>query len=294
MSAPRSLSFTADQVRRLDNDRFLCALFAPEARREALFALYAFNLEVAMIPEAVTEPMLGLIRLQWWREAIRNVYSGTPPRHDLVAALADAVQRFGLSHTHFERLLEAREHDLDERPPKDMDALLAYVEGTSASLTALALEILCAGEGGGGRPAADGPGEAAMAASRHVGIAWALAGLLRAVDFHACAQRLYLPQALLDQAGVGADEVFARRPSPGLARVATAVADAARENLDAARRLRPLVPRRAHPALLPAVLAEAYLRRLARARYDVFDPRLSIAKPVRVLRLVAASVRGRY
>ena len=59
-----------------DYDRYLSALFAPACRREALFALIAFNHEIARIPEAVSEPMLGRIRLQWWREVLEAVYAG--------------------------------------------------------------------------------------------------------------------------------------------------------------------------------------------------------------------------
>ncbi|MEX2008823.1 MAG: squalene/phytoene synthase family protein, partial [Dongiaceae bacterium] len=41
--ATSGLSYGAAEVRRGDRDRFLTALFAPADRREALFALYAFN-----------------------------------------------------------------------------------------------------------------------------------------------------------------------------------------------------------------------------------------------------------
>jgi phytoene synthase len=61
------LSAVAELVRRHDRDRYMTALFAPAARREALFALYAFNYEIARVREAVTQPTLGQIRLQWWR-----------------------------------------------------------------------------------------------------------------------------------------------------------------------------------------------------------------------------------
>jgi NADH dehydrogenase [ubiquinone] 1 alpha subcomplex assembly factor 6 len=67
------LSYCAQQLRRLDPDRYLTALFAPDRRREGLFALYAFNLEVARAREAVREPMMGLIRLQWWRDALEEI-----------------------------------------------------------------------------------------------------------------------------------------------------------------------------------------------------------------------------
>ena len=57
-------------VRRHDRDRYQTALFAPADRREAIFALYAFNYEIARVREIVTQPMLGQIRLQWWREIV--------------------------------------------------------------------------------------------------------------------------------------------------------------------------------------------------------------------------------
>ena len=84
------LSYCAKQIRDFDNDRFLASLFADDAVREDLFALYAFNLEVARTRERVSEPMLGQIRLQWWRELIEAPPSGRAlDSHELLPALAD-------------------------------------------------------------------------------------------------------------------------------------------------------------------------------------------------------------
>ena len=70
MAESQNLSPLARLVRRHDRDRFLTALFAPAERREDLLALYAFNYEIAKTREVVSEPVLGQIRLQWWRETI--------------------------------------------------------------------------------------------------------------------------------------------------------------------------------------------------------------------------------
>ena len=79
-AAAGGLSPVAALVRHHDRDRFQTALFAPARRREALFALYAFNYEIARVRESVREPMLGQIRLQWWREAIDAAYAGAAAR----------------------------------------------------------------------------------------------------------------------------------------------------------------------------------------------------------------------
>src|SRR5215469_407438 len=95
------LSPVAALVRQHDHDRFQTALFAPSAQREALFALYAFNYEIARVRETVREPMLGRIRLQWWREVIAAACEGGAERqHEVVVPLTAAIRERGLSRTH--------------------------------------------------------------------------------------------------------------------------------------------------------------------------------------------------
>ena len=59
-------------VREADKDRFLASLFAPAEKRRDLFALYAFNAEVAAVEGKVHDPMAGEIRLQYWHDLIAH------------------------------------------------------------------------------------------------------------------------------------------------------------------------------------------------------------------------------
>jgi len=78
----------AASVRAADPDRYFAALFAPAAQRPFLLALYAFNAEVARVAETVREPMLGAIKLEWWRETSEGASRGTPRNHDVARGLA--------------------------------------------------------------------------------------------------------------------------------------------------------------------------------------------------------------
>ena len=80
-------------LREGDKDRFLPTLFAPPKYRRALFALYAFNLEVARTRELAREPMPGEIRLQWWREVLGGIGRGDVDAHPAAAAIRDVVVR---------------------------------------------------------------------------------------------------------------------------------------------------------------------------------------------------------
>ena len=77
------ISYCARLLRQQDPDRYLTALFAPAERREALFALYAFNLELARARESVREPIMGRMRLQWWRDCLPEIMAGQARREEL-------------------------------------------------------------------------------------------------------------------------------------------------------------------------------------------------------------------
>jgi NADH dehydrogenase [ubiquinone] 1 alpha subcomplex assembly factor 6 len=286
--APRGLSPLGDLVRRHDRDRYQTALFAPADRREALFALYALNYEIARVRESVTQPMLGQIRLQWWREVIEAAYGGEAPRrHEVALPLTTAIRDFGLRRPYFDRMIDAREVDLSDGPPADMAALVAYAEGTSAELIRLAVEVL---EPERRHPA----GTAVVAAAAHIGIAYALAGLLRAMPFHARTGRSYIPADLASEGGLDPRDYSDLRTTPGLRRAVSRIAETAESHLVSARQLRAEVPRGALPALLPGVIADRALVRLQRAGWNPFDPRVAAPDTLQSWRLAAAVWRGRF
>src|SRR5215468_1370027 len=116
-TAEADAAYCLDQVRQFDRDRYLTVLFAGSQARADLLALYAFNLEVAKTRELVREPMMGLVRLQWWRDCVAEIYAGNERRHQVVQPLAAAIRGHGLERGLFDRLIDAREDDLGGRPP---------------------------------------------------------------------------------------------------------------------------------------------------------------------------------
>jgi phytoene synthase len=270
-------------IRRHDRDRYQTALFAPAERREALFALYAFNYEIARVREIVTQPMLGQIRLQWWREIVDAAFAGAPPRqHEIAGPLAAVIRGHRLTRAHFDRMIDTRERDLADEPPATLAALEDYAEGTAAALLYLALEVLGVTEPG------------ARASAREVGIAYALAGLLRAMPSHARAGRCYIPADIAARTGLDPEDYTGRRDTRALRAAAAAIAEAAAGHLRAAKRNRREVPRSARAAMLSGIVAARFLTRLRRADYNPFAPNLATPDPLQSWRLVAAALRGGF
>ncbi|MBI1273181.1 MAG: squalene/phytoene synthase family protein [Alphaproteobacteria bacterium] len=272
------------RLRAQDYERYLTCLFAPPGRQEALAALYGFNYEIARVAEQVSEPAIGMIRLQWWRDAITEIYEGKPPRaHETVAALAAAVKTHRLPQEPFQRLINAREADLSDTPPQRVQDFTAYAEATGATLGALAAAILEASE-------------TATAAAREAAAAYAITGMLRATAFFARQRRLLLPYDLLMRHHVMANSIFDLKPSHGLAAAVRELAALAETRLE---RCEALAAGLANPeqravlaALLPAALARQHLKAIGRQRHNVFAPRLSMRHPLCLPRLAWRALRG--
>jgi hypothetical protein len=100
------------QVRHHDKDRFLASLYAPAERRPFLFALYAFALEIGRVRRVVREPLVGTIRLQWWREALGGTRAEEAGANPVMVALQDAARRSGLEVDRLIDAVEARQSEL--------------------------------------------------------------------------------------------------------------------------------------------------------------------------------------
>lgn len=272
------MSQLAFHVRRLDRERFVTTLFAPSDAREALLALYAFNAEVARVRESVSDSMAGMIRLQWWREALAGQRPEETARNPVAGPLIAACRAHKVSGEAFERLLDARERDLTPTVPAGLSELETYAADTSATISQLALELLEARD------------EATLAAGRAVGTAFALVGLLRSVPYQLATGRLMLPEACLSEAGISSGEVIAGHADRrAVAQAAKSVGMRARALLEQARQHK--VDPRGLAALLPAVLASGHLRELDRHRWDVFDARLAQPHPMPVRLAISALLR---
>lgn len=272
----------ASDVRSHDYDRYLCTLFAPDDRREDLIALLALNLELARVRERVSEPMLGQIRLAWWHETMAGVFAGSPRQHPVALAMAAVAARHELPQATVSNMIDAREIEFGEQGFETLQDLERYADVSSGNLHRLCLSVL----------GVDHP--AAVEAAGKVGTAWALIGLLRSVPHHAGAGRVYLPYETLREAGLSAADVMSPAIKGRLAPAVEQVAERAQKYVDEARALRSNVPTQALSALLPAVLADLYLRKLGQCRFNPFTLPGDMNRPLRQLRLLWASVRRKY
>lgn len=267
-------------VRQSDHDRYLATLLAPQAARDQLWPLYAFDAEVARIRGQVTEVSLGEIRYQWWRDAIDAIYEDRMAEpHPVLIKLEPVIQSSDLPKHAFINLIEARRFDLYDDPMPTLNDLEGYLGETSSVLMQLAARILV--------------GEDSFALSDVTGAAGVAYGMTRLISTlpAQCARgQCFIPLELLDKCDLTPAHVMAGRRDQGLDVIMSQLRHHAERRLAEARERTSEVPAKALPALWPASLVDLYLNRLAKSGANPFKKSTEVSQLRRQLRLFKMSM----
>ncbi len=215
------ISDLAKLVREADRDRYLATLFASDDKQQDLFALYAFDAEIARIPKLVSEPQIGEIRLQWWLDTLEAIEKGIDPDHPVALAFAVVIRKYTLPIEHLGNLVEARRNDLYADQFPSAFAAESYIAETEAAVMQFAAIIL-------DRTSAAGAATLAGSAGTAFGLA-----------------RLY-GRSSVDAKSIPTGETVETMR----ALAAKRLGEAKKEH----------IPNDIWPALLPAALTELYLR----------------------------------
>lgn len=267
-------AYCEELLQREDKDRWLASLFLPAEKRPYVHALYSFSLEIARVRRLVSEPALGEIRFQWWREVLAGERVSEAQAHPVAAALLDTVAQNDLPLEPLAGVIDARLFDLYDMPMPTLEALEAYAIATAGQLFHLAARILDQTE----------DGELSEAAA-HAGIAYALTGLMRALPWHAATGQLYLPEDLLKRNGAVAEAVRAGIDSPALRQALAELRSVVRMRLAAFLRCPEAKSGRAAAVFLPVSLCELYLRQMESRSYDPFETIIRVPQWRRQYRL---------
>lgn len=244
-------------IRSQDYRRFLAIQRAPAPTRAALYAVTAFYLELAHVAEAVSEPMLGAIRLAWWRENIEAIAAGHPPREHPVLQSIGAVLASGkIQPESLYTLIAERDADIDPSLLTDEARFLQYLDATAGTLHRLWCELL----------ETEVEAEAVIALSR----GYALIGLLLAIPYYARHNLLRLPPSLLVAHHLPPECAALAVPSAELRMLVHYLHEKAMLCLAHAGHYRLPPPLR---VLLSIALYDA--ARLKEAAYDPYHPRLA-------------------
>lgn len=255
-------SYCVDLVKLRDREAYYCGLLMPSSTRDAFFALRAFNAEVASIKDrsssSETSALALQLRVQWWRDAVASIYETTPIENPVVLALAKANDKFTLTRHFLDRIIDAREADLEIHQYQTVAALAHYAESTVCSLLYLTVECL------------EADIHAADEMAYHAGVGVGITTALRGTPYLLSNKEMPIPVELLgetfritEEDNIEESDIF-REACKQLSYVAT-------EHFVRARQVQGSLHSSQRPVFLTMLPSINYLSKLEQKRYNVFD-----------------------
>jgi 15-cis-phytoene synthase len=279
MATEQSIAFEAlrDAARQGEPDRYLAALLAAEPQRSALLAVAAFSAELRRVPAQVTDPGIGEIRLQWWRDAIEGFGSGAKSGHPVADSLGQAVATFHLPPALLLAMTEARAFDLYYDPLPDDASFDGYLSKTEGVPFELAFRIL----------AGRAPDAMERAALHDVTRAYGIARLAGDLPHHMARGHCPLSDVAIAQAGMTREQLLTgAQSSAATVLIQHLVRDASATHV-AARSQLTVWPQMLRIAVLPLAAVPAYLKASSNMRRDPLREPVEIAPLTRIWRIAA-------
>ncbi|XP_023557143.1 NADH dehydrogenase (ubiquinone) complex I, assembly factor 6 isoform X3 [Octodon degus] len=216
-----------------------------------------------LVKDSVSEKTIGLMRMQFWRKAVEDIYCDNPPHQPVAIELW-------------------KEKNLDDKAYRNIQELENYAENTQSSLLYLTLEILGIKD------------LHADHAASHIGKAQGIVTCLRATPYHGGRRKVFLPMDICMLHGVSQEDFLRRNQDKNVRDVIYDIASQAHLHLEHARSFHKSVPVKAFPAFLQTVSLEDYLKKIQRVDFDIFHPSLQQKNTLLPLSLYIQSWRKRY
>jgi phytoene synthase len=134
----------------------------------------------------------------------------------------------------------------------------------------------------------------AAEAAGYAGVAFGIAGLLRALPLHRARGQCYIPKDLLERRDLTPAHVLSGRFDAAMDLVVTELRHRAATCLLEARTRASAVPLKALPAFLPVSLTDLYLDKLARPKFNPLHTVAEVSQLRRQWRLAARAFLERY
>ena len=257
-------------VKKHDYDRYLSTIFAPDQNRYDLNVLYAFNIEVARISENTSEILSSLLRIQWWRDAIEEIYQGKIRDHFISKPLFHIIHKYNLPKNLFDELLVAREFDFYHEPPKDLNELKQYAIHTSFNLLLLSLKIL-------------GKSDFTEKFAQDFAIASCIIGNLRVTKFIPKTNRtIIFPQNYLKKQNLNQEEIFFPQNLPKIKEIVRELVSISEElvicNFNK-------IERANKPIFLPLLGVKNVIKNIKKNGYDILNKDIEPCRPAILLKM---------
>jgi phytoene/squalene synthetase len=238
-------------------------------------------------------------RLQEWKEAVQCLYQDSSSSHPTIRLLQSVLEKRSLSQKYFDKILLARELDIDRKQYPTIESLMEHVEMSCGSLFHLILQS-------GGIDQSD-KNSATYQAVHDIGIGHGLANALRtSIPVVSATGKIIIPYDLCQKYGVRSPRYLLSALGMGdeecrehLQNAVGEISKIARDHIANARSRRSEILKYSDgeqvvSTFLPVLASDVFLDRLENHNYDLTDRNLRSVGMIEHLSCSGRQVMGLY
>jgi phytoene synthase len=186
--------YCQDKTAKSGSSFYYSFLFLPPEKRKAITALYAFCREVDDVVDECKDSNVANTKLQWWRDEIENLFSGTPS-HPVTLALEEHINNYSLQKEYFLEIIDGMQMDLEQFSYPSFKDLSLYCHRAAGVVGILSAEIF------------GYQNRNTLKYAQNLGMAFQLTNILRDVREDIMRGRIYIPEDEMHQYGVTAADL---------------------------------------------------------------------------------------
>lgn len=244
----------------------VASILLPRSLRQDFHNVYAYCRWSDNLADEISDAQHSLELLDWWQGELSQCYRGRP-RHPVMVALQQTIQRYNLAPQPFLDLLHAFRQDQQVLRYKDDHQLRDYCRNSANPVGRIVLQMA-----GSATPEA-------FQFSDRICTGLQLANFCQDVGHDAALGRIYLPQSQWSKHGVDESMILRREVTNPLRQLLAEYVDQARQELRAGWPLLPLVPSWLKKDLALFIGGgEAILSAIVCSEYDVWTRRPRVSK----------------
>ena len=252
-------------VRHARSNFFWSFVFLDSAKRDAIFAAYAFARHTDDIVDDAPSAEEARERLAEWRTDLDACYGGSP-QSDITRVLQPIIEKYSIPKVYFNELVSGVEMDLSITRYATFDELQTYCYRVASVVGLICIEIFGYSD----------PETRNYATNLGVGLQ--LTNILRDVGEDARRDRIYLPAEDLNRFGCSEEGVLSRQATDDFRAMMRVQCDRARSYYEKAEENLSDVDRKSmFPAETMGRIYYAILEKIEKRNYDVFADRVTVS-----------------
>lgn len=276
-------------IKSQDYDRYITSLFARLNHREHIFSIISFNYELNKILKIVTEPMIGMIRYAWWREALEEAFNLEKQvrNHEVLKSLRDIRENYIVDVENFLKIVDAKQNELETKPFKTTQDFLNHINSTDVVISKIVCEIIATED------------KNIIKAAEHFSRAYGIINEIKDANYNFGANKFNLPEDMFLKFGAKFENYGKDSFIETSKEAIESLVEIAKFELNEARVVLPKVDlktkQKAACVLLLGKVSEFYINHISNNDFDVFSKAIfNELNPLQIVKLSLANFFGKF